>query len=197
MSSSTSRSSQFLIPLLAILGLASTAHADTISFIFTAAGTTELNFTLPSQPTPSSFTSNGFEIDQGTAYVTPPGTPTVLLVKYNFGISGNMSVDNFVFGCGFCTEGMYLLSGGPELFTGPTSSPTFLTGTFAETQTIYGRFGSITYQPGSLVVEDTAAATPEPTTLLLAALGTLALLIAKQQTRHLRRTESWRAQRAH
>ena len=172
--------SGFLIPLLAIVGLASSAQADTISFTFTATGTAEFSFTLPSQPTPSSYTNDGFEIDQGTAYFTPPGTPTVPLVKYNFGVSGNMSIENFIFGCGFCTEGMYLLSGGPELFTGPASSPTFLTGTFTETQTIYGRFGSVTYQPGTLVIEDIATATtPEPSTFFLIALGTVALLLMR------------------
>ena len=54
---------------------------------------------------------------------------------------------------------------GPQLFSGPTSSPTFLTGTFALT------LGS-TGPAAQLVVTDTSlAVAPEPSSMLLLATG--------------------------
>ncbi|HKV46960.1 MAG TPA: PEP-CTERM sorting domain-containing protein [Candidatus Acidoferrales bacterium] len=68
-------------------------------------------------------------------------------------------------------------TGGPVLYTGPESSPTFDLGTFSVEDVTAGTTGAIT------ISEVNATATPEPSTLLLTGLGVVALFWVARKRR--------------
>src|SRR5277367_6303398 len=150
-----------VLSLLAITAATTiAAKADTYDFTLTGEGNT-YTFSLPSSPTPFEYSSDGFDsadihiMADGTAevgevgfYTNPPSTLGGMFVA-------NVSID--------------IIALGPQLFTGPTSSPTFILGDFNLTE----NDGA----PYTIDITDaTTSPVPEPTSLALLATGTLAFL---------------------
>jgi hypothetical protein len=159
---------QLLLPAAALLllGLNVTpAHADDINYSFTAFGETA-TLTLPSNPTPSSVGTDSFTLDDIS--VTVPG----------FGVfSGNLTFFDSAAGGG-AGSGVDILNG-PQLFSGPLSDPTLLTGDFTLS-------GSVTPDPDgpvaitgvlsavSAVVNSSPVPEPSSLALLLTGITTIA-----------------------
>jgi PEP-CTERM motif len=140
------------------------ARADSSTFdSFVTSNTPEgiITTTLPSSPTPDSFTSTSFQL---TVPLIIDGDPMTLPVDFYTAAGGG----------GAAGDGMRFA--GPVLFSGPTSAPTFLTGTFN-----FGDF-TLTISPSPVTP------VPEPATFVL--FGTGALLLAAFGRRFLIRTKS-------
>lgn len=136
-----------LLPAALLLSVA--AHADTINdnFLTTDTPFGVISGTLPASPTPTSFTADSFDY---TVSLIVDGDPmTVPVVFYTDAGGGGAQGD-----------GYHVL--GPALFTGSTSDPTFLTGTFA-------------FSDFDLTISPEAAPIPEPATILLFGTGAFAL----------------------
>lgn len=132
---------------LAVPFLCAMAHAATM-YDFSATGTPygNITLTLPASPTPASFTSTSFELSSVPLIVD--GDPAV------------ENIDFFTLAAGGGAGGAGVRVDGPQLFTGSTSSPTFLTGTFP--------IGGFT-----LTISPAASAVPEPSSLFLLGTGLL------------------------
>jgi hypothetical protein len=141
--------------LFAALVVGTAARADTLTYNFIASNTPEgiVSTSLPASPTPLSFTTGSFQI---TVPLIVDGDPLTIPVDFYTAASGG--------GAG----GQGVRVEGPTLFTGLTSSPTFLTGTFA-----FGDF--------NLTISPQPSAVPEPSSLFLFGSGALlsGLLIRK------------------
>lgn len=138
------------LTLLSALPLgAVAAHADTLMDNFVATNTPfgTITATLPASPTPTSFTATSFEIPSGPVIVD--------------GDTVMVNVDFFTLAAGGGAQGGGVRIDGPQLFSGPTSSPTFLLGTFP-----LGGFDLTISQ---------AAAVPEPSSLALLGTGFLGI----------------------
>lgn len=151
---------------LVIPVLGAVAHASTLMYDFTATGTRfgNISFSLPASPTPDSFNKRSFELNS-----------VPLLVD---GESVMEDIRFFTRPGGGGARGGRVRAEGPQLFTGPTSSPTFLTGNFR----IRNFFLNIsdpspTTDPGSSPV-------PEPSSLFLFGTGLLGVcgLIKKKMS---------------
>jgi hypothetical protein len=133
--------------LCAALVIPIAAHADTLTYNFITSNTPEgiVSTSLPASPTPLSFTANSFQI---IVPLIVDGDPLTIPVDfYNAAGGGGAS------GQGVRVEG-------PVLFSGLTSSPTFLTGTFA-----FGDF--------NLTISPQPSPVPEPPSLLLFGSGVI------------------------
>jgi len=137
-----------VVLLSAALFIGVRANADPLTYSFITSNTPFgiISTSLPAMPTPSSFTATSFEI---TAPLIVDGDPMTL------------PVDFFTLAAGGGAGGGGTHVDGPVLFTGPTSSPTFLTGTFA--------FGDFT-----LTISPATSPIPEPPTLFLLGAGAVA-----------------------
>lgn len=134
-------------------------------YSFTATGAMDAYWELEASPTPSAVFGNAFRLDGVTG--TLNGSPfTALMEFYTEGGGGGVCAD---FLCSLFD--LY----GPTLFSGPTSAPTFLLGSFSM------NLGSSTGPNVQLVIADTTRV-PAPATLALALAG-LALLVAAGRSR--------------
>ncbi|MEO8736144.1 MAG: PEP-CTERM sorting domain-containing protein [Edaphobacter sp.] len=134
---------------LAIPAMCAVAHASTLMYDFTATGTPygNVSLSLPASPIPASFTATSFE-----------------LASVPLTVDGDMATENIDFytlAVGGGAGGGGTRVDGSQLFTGPTSSPTFLTGTFP-----IGGFSLTISNP-------TPSAVPEPSSLILLGTGLL------------------------
>lgn len=129
----------------------SMAGADGLIYNFATNNTPYgiITTSLPASPNPLASTSDSFQID----------VPLVV-----DGDSMTLPVDFFDAASGGGAEGDGMRFGGPALFSGPTTSPTFQTGTF--------NFGDFTLTISSPLPP--AAGVPEPATLVLFGTGILA-----------------------
>ena len=133
---------------LATLVVSIAAQADTLTYDFVTSNTPYgiISTSLPASPIPSSFTANSFEI---TAPLIVDGDPMTMPVDFYTAAAGG----------GAGGAGVHVT--GPVLFTGPTSSPMFLTGTYD-------------FEGFTLTVTQELSSVPEPTSLLLFGTGVLA-----------------------
>lgn len=134
---------------LAIPVMCAMAHADALTYDFTATGTPYGNITLslPASPTPTSFNTTWFKL----AHVP-------LIVD---GDAVTKTINFYTLAAGGGAGGAGVREDGPQLFTGPTSNPTFLTGTFP--------IGDFTLT----ITNPTASQVPEPSSLFLLGTGLL------------------------
>lgn len=131
-------------------------HADTLLYDFVTSNTPYgiISTTLPASPTPVSFTSTSFNI--GSVPIVVDGDVTDVVVSfYTVADGGGAS--------GFFDGDLYRFAG-PQLFSGATKAPTFLTGVFS-----FGDF-SLTITPEASA---TPGVIPEPSTLALFGIGLL------------------------
>lgn len=133
---------------LAVPFLCAMAHAATIMYDFSATDTPygNITLTLPASPTPTSFNTTWFKL----AHVP-------LIVD---GDAVTKTINFYTLAAGGGAGGAGVRVDGPQLFTGPTSSPTFLTGTFP-----MGGF--------NLTISQAISAVPEPSSLFLLGTGLL------------------------
>jgi len=145
-----------VIPLMCAM-----AHAATMSD-FSATGTPygNISLTLPTSPTPSSFTADSFVLTSVSLIVD--GDPATEDITFYTSAAGG----------GGGGGGARVM--GDQLFSGPTSSPTFLSGSFT-----VGDFPVTISSPTSPV--------PEPSSLLLLGTGILGACGVVRNKLHLRR----------
>ena len=125
--------------------------ADAATYVFTITGDYDASFELDSSPTPD-------DAEDGVYFTIwdVDGFPDALLgladvTFYNADFDGGLQIDDFY---GSTT---LLITDGAQLYTGPESAPTFLTGTFGLTE--FGGTGTYT-----LTIADAAGVVPEPAT---------------------------------
>ena len=176
---------------VAILALAASALAacadsfDTITFSFPTTsipqpygnppdviGAITRSVVVPASPTP---VSEPIVRSPGTFWIDPYGNPPGQYpppgdISYYFSPTGA----GFVFTENFSNPRAFYNFESPQLFTGPASAPTFLTGVFSAQYSVpifgYGYdFGTITITP----VESAPSTVPEPASLGLLATGAL------------------------
>lgn len=163
---------QVVLRSLLLVALATTASvaakADTLDFSITGHGT-DITFSLPSSPTPSSVSLFNGDFELSNIVLDVNGTDhTENLFFYLGGL----------FGGGAATSSSLLDLYGPQLFTGSLFDPTFKTGDFTVT-TSPGFEGWCDQGNYNLDITDQGppSMTPEPSSVMLLATGVLALLV--------------------
>jgi hypothetical protein len=144
-----------------LLPLALASRAETVTYDFVTSNTPFgiISTSLPGPPTPVSFTPTSFEL--AAAPIDADGEKLHIVVDFyttlaGGGVSGRFDDDDDVY-----------RYEGPELFSGSTSSPTFLTGTFPVDDF------SLTITPEGPTPSGGPGVMPEPSTLVLFGIGLL------------------------
>ena len=156
------------LALLSVIAIPAAAHATPLD-LFTVTGTVDFTstpytstFTLPSSPTPQHADVSYFFL--GTVSVTTNGVAE----------DGNLSFNSLsnTGGLFFIPRGSFstITLDGAALFTGTTSAPTFVLGTFTLRDYSNNTSTTVTIQAESTAV------TPEPSSLVLLGTGALGLL---------------------
>jgi hypothetical protein len=150
-----------LFASVALATIASAASATSPIYTFTLTGDYQAEWTLPASPT-NIFFGDGFEVEgRGTMAGVPDTVAVFAFVgpQSGGGLQLNLLED---FGFFLVFDGA-----GDVLFTGPSSSPTFKTGTFSLTRRGLG------VGTGVLTIAGQAPAIPEPASwaLMIAGFG--------------------------
>src|ERR1700679_4309535 len=144
------------------------AKADTLDFSITGHGT-DITFSLPSSPTPSSFSFSNGDFEIANVVLDVNGTDQTDNLFFFLGGS---------FGGGAATSPSSLFDlFGAQLFTGSLNDPTFKTGDFS--MTTEAGFEGFCNQSGydlDITKQGPPSMAPEPSSVLLLATGVLALL---------------------
>ena len=147
--------------IAAVAGLAFAAPAMAVDLKFTIVGDYTASFVLPSSPSPDV----AFDGSYFTIFDVPGFDDAAFGVAdldfYNQAIGGGIGIRDFYRNVDL------LLTDGPQLYSGPESSPTFLLGSYALTD----YFGSgDTY---TLTISSLSATVPEPASwaMMIAGMG--------------------------
>jgi hypothetical protein len=178
------RKTLFALALFAsALSIPLTAHADAIdqlTFNFTKPGFVPANavIDIPASPPPS-YLDGLFGVCPASNCITVLGTSPTGSNYYLVNFYEDSPTETFVTYAYYTAlfdpippaRAFLNISGFPALFTGPVSSPTFLTGTFDGEYQPVVEYPSI---PGTLTIEPlTNPTVPEPSTFALMATGIL------------------------
>lgn len=132
-------------------------YAGTLPYDFVTSNTPYgiISTTLPGSPTPVSFTSTSFNI--GSVPIVVDGEVTDVVVSfYSTAVGG---------GASGLFDGESYRYDGPQLFSGSTDAPTFLTGEFS--------FGDFSLRITPQDAAGSSGSIPEPSTLALFGIGLL------------------------
>lgn len=167
-----------MLVMLALLGAAVSAKADTYDYTITE-GSNTATFSLSSTATPDSSTVPvGFVYDNVEVTINS-GAPTIEEVGFSnvFGFNSLTIASSVAFsnlgGGGFEQDvtGGLVQTASAGLYTGSENNPILKLGTFSETVAFNSNNG---FGSGTVKVEDvSAAATPEPSSLALLGTGML------------------------
>jgi hypothetical protein len=164
------RRALFLLPLLAFT-LSLTAHADTVDIFTLENGIT---FSVPLPPVGGNITADDFFI------------PFIEGNVNGHYVQGKLDLFDSAEGGGFTFIYFHvggqtnIYTSGPQLFSGPITNPTILTGTFFLTE--------LGFPPGfvntlTITQSPPSPSAPEPSTLLLLTTGSLGLVSAIRRRR--------------
>jgi hypothetical protein len=141
------------------------AHADTISYtVGIVSLSTTISLQADSNPAVLEFGNGGFDFAFSDFSYLQNGSPVGMTPTFvRFFTAANGGGFEICFNgttVANCTDGVGNITFGPQLYNGPNSAPTLLTGAF-------------TFDQGNIGLE--ARAVPEPSTLLILTTGLLAL----------------------
>ena len=136
------------------------SHADTLRYDFVTTTTPYgiISTTLPGSPTPVSSTPTSFHI--GSVPIVVDGDVTNVDVSFYATADGGGASGLF--------DGELYRYNGPQLFSGSTAAPSFLTGSFS-----FGDFSLMITPQTSLERPTGPVGVPEPSTLALFGIGLL------------------------
>lgn len=159
------KSSHLVFAFAAALG---TGDAQAAVYDFSVTGDYTANWQLESSPVPDIFGSQAFTMEN----VPSPAWANAGRLSFFLSSSeGGLGILDNQF------KSIILFARGEQLFTGPTSAPTFKTGTFALT--------GVNFAPGnfSLTINEAVNAVPEPATwaLLFAGFGIVGGALRRRQ----------------
>ncbi len=162
------KSSARMLACVALAMGAAAAQADTYNFVLT--GNYGASWQLSSSPSPDAAGSSYFGFDQISGNVPDAGAQGAFVYFYTTSRGGGLTL-----GGSGADSGLNIPLAGPQLFTGSTSAPTFILGTFTLTKSI-NEGGTYTLSVTNL------SAVPEPATMALL-LGGLGLVGAAARRR--------------
>jgi hypothetical protein len=132
----------------AALGLAASAHAETLVFTYVEDGGLDFSFDQSATPTPLGYALGDYT-DVAISNFTGNVGPYSSIVWYSAGASGQFNTP----------DNAYVVFG-PQVYSGPESAPIFATGTYAGADQTNGLAGTLTI-----------TAVPEPATWAMMILG--------------------------
>ena len=146
------------IAAAALLTATSSAHAQT-NYLFDITGDDNFEFTLPANPTPDVSGAGGFWIENIPGF-SETSDGTAWAVFYSSTFNGGLELYDPV------GNDVFYAADSQQLYTGPTSDPTFTLGTYTMNSANYG-FGNTTLT----ISELTAVPEPAGWALMIAGLG--------------------------
>jgi hypothetical protein len=151
------------------------SSTDTPGTLVAPGGTFSFSFDVPSTggAVTSTVTSDGFDVAfTNFSYKLNGATVNLTPSDINFDTLGNGGGFDVTFGLGLTAPSFTIF--GAQMFTGTTAAPVFAIGSYSVSNVIYSDSVNYDFVPTSSNVS--IAAAPEPSTILFASLGMLALI---------------------